>query len=176
MTSPYLTRVDSWCVALRDLMGYAAGTPFHTLSWCASSPRNALQALRLVQIAADLGTDLVHVAMSLDQEEPLGVALAVRENMGMRWLPDARLYAASEAARIELLVGGRRWHVGPRQFLTSAKLPPRARREKGEEIAWRRWRQAAASMPTPQLNGSLFVPAGAQLADAIPREQLKVAA
>ena len=87
-----------------------------------------------------------------------------------------RLYAADEKTPIELLADDRSWLIGPRLFLTSAKLPPKHRRAHGEEIAWRRWRHAVASMAPAKLERSVWVPPGGSFEGAIPHEQLKVAA
>lgn len=177
MTSPYLDRAQAWCFALRTLMNYPAyAPPFHTTAWCSSSPRDVFQAMELTQIAADKGSDLVHVAFALDSDEPLSVSLAVRQGAGVVWIPDVRLYAADEKAPVELLADDRRWSIGPRLFLTNAKLPPKHRRAQGEEIAWRRWRNAAATMASLKMDGSVWVPPGGSLKDAIPHEQLKIAA
>ena len=94
----------------------------------------------------------------------------------MEWIPGCRLYAASETAKIELLTGDARWFVGPRHVLTRAKLPPKARRKHGEEIAWRRWRQAVAAQGELNLTGSVWVPQGKPYASAVPHERLRVAA
>lgn len=177
MTAPYLDRAQAWCFALRTLMNYPAyAPPFHTTAWCSSSPRDVFQALELTQIAADKGSDLVHVAFALDSHEPLSVSLAVRQGAGVVWIPDVRLYAADEKAPVELLADDRRWSIGPRLFLTSAKLPPKHRRAQGEEIAWRHWRHAVATMAALKLDGSVWVPPGGSFKDAIPHEQLKIAA
>lgn len=177
MISPYLDRAQAWCFALRTLMGYPGyAPPFHTTAWCSSSPRDVLQTMELTRIAADKGSDLVHVAFSLDVDEPLSVSLAVRQGGGVIWIPCLRLYAADEKAPIELLADDRRWSVGRRLFLTDAKLPPKHRRVKGEEIAWRRWRHAAATTASLRLSGSVWVPPGGSFEDAIPHERLKIAA
>ena len=174
---PYIAKTQSWCMSLRILMGYpAVRPPFHTTSWCASGARDIFGAMQLTQVAAEMGQDLVHVAFALDHDEPLAVSLAVRRAHGIEWLPGCRLYAASETSKIELLTHEERWHIGPRLVLTSAKLPPHGRREGGEEIAWRRWRQQAAAMHGVELEGSLWVPEGGGYADAIPQEELKLAA
>lgn len=177
MTSPYLDRAQAWCFALRTLMGYPGyAPPFHTTAWCSSSPRDVFQAMELTRIAADKGSDLVHVAFALDVDEPLSVSLAVRQGGGVMWIPRLRLYAADEKAPLELLADDRRWAIGPRLFLTDAKLPPKHRRVQGEEIAWRRWRRAVATTASLKLDGSVSVPPGGSFKDAIPLEQLKIAA
>lgn len=177
MTTAYLDLAQQWCFSLRILMGYPReAPPFHTAAWCSSTPRNVFEAIELMQVATDKGCDLVHVAFSLDQDGPLGVSLAVRQKTGVEWIPNVRLYAADEKAPIALLADDRRWLIGSRLFLTSAKLPPKARRAQGEEIAWRRWRHAAATMAPVKMVGSVWVPPGGCLGNAIPHENLKIAA
>lgn len=177
MTSPYLDRAQAWCIALRTLMNYPAyALPFHTTAWRSSSPRDVSQALELTQIAADKGSDLVHVAFALDIDAPSSVSLAVRQGAGVAWIPDVHLYAADEKAPLELLAYDRRWFIGPRSFLTSAKLPPKHRKARGEEIAWRRWQHAAAIEVPLTLERALWVPPGGTFKDAIPHEHLKIAA
>ena len=176
MTLPYLYRASHWCFALRRLMGYPGyAPPRHTTAWCSSSPRDTAQIAQVMQIVADMGRDLVHVSFSLDQEEPLGVSLAIQGVAGVEWMPDVRLYAASESAPIDLLCADRRWFIGPRLLLTGAKLPPKARRSMGEEIAWRRWRQAVATTTVPKLTGSVWVPPGGSIVTAIPHELINAA-
>ncbi|HEX8486774.1 hypothetical protein [Sphingomonas sp.] len=177
MPSPYLTMAQNWCFALRTLMNYPPyAPPFHTTAWCSSTPRNIFEAMELTKIAAAKGTDLIHVAFTLDTNEPLGVSLAIRESECVVWIPNVRLYAPDEAAPIQLLADDCRWLIGPRLFLTSAKLPPKHRRAKGEEIAWRRWRHAAATIAPLGVEGSVWVPPGGTFKDAIPHERLNIAA
>ena len=88
MISPYLDRAQAWCFALRTLMNYPSyAPPFHTTAWCSSSPGNVLQTTELTQIAAAKGSDLVHVAVALDIDEPLSVSLAVRQGEAVVWDP-----------------------------------------------------------------------------------------
>jgi hypothetical protein len=177
MTLPYFDLAQNWCFALRLLMGYPGyAPPFHTTAWCSSTPRNVFEAIELTQIAAAKGCDLVHVSFLLNSDEPLEVSLAVRQSAGVVWMPGLRLYAADERAPIELLADDCCWSIGPRLFLTSAKLPPKCRLAQGEEIAWRRWQEAVATMAPLKLNGSVWVPPGGTFEDAIPQEQLKSAA
>ncbi len=176
MTLSYLDRASHWCFALRRLMGYPGYAPArHTTAWCSSSPRDPAQIAEVMQIVADMGRDLVHVSFALDQEDPLGVSLAIQGLAGVEWMPDVRLYAVSESAPIELLSEDRRWFIGPRLLLTGAKLPPKARRSKGEQIAWRRWRQAVATTTVPTLTGSVWVPPGGSIVTAIPHELINAA-
>jgi hypothetical protein len=176
MTSSYLDRASHWCFTLRRLMGYPGYAPArHTTVWCSSSPRDPAQVAEVMQIVADMGRDLVHVSFVLDQEDPLGVSLAIQGLAGVEWMPDVRLYAASESAPIELLSEDRRWFIGPRLLLTGAKLPPKARRSKGEQIAWRRWRQAVATTTRPTLTGSVWVPPGGNIVTALPHELINEA-
>lgn len=134
--------------------------------------------MQICDIARGMQRDMVHVAFtSMEADaEPVGVSLAVRQDSFVQWLPACRLYAASETARIELLAADRRWLIGARNVLTSVELPPRSRRAQGEEIAMRRWQQAATSMKPLTLEGSAWVPVGKRYADAIPQDKLQVAA
>jgi hypothetical protein len=174
----YFTNADAWCHALRGLMGYPAHEPVnHSLSFCTSASRNIFEAMQITQIAADVGRDLVHVAFEDGAGEiPAGISLAVRTTNCVEWLSGCALYAAGETSRIEILSADRRWLVGPRHVLTAAKLPPKSRRQRGEEIAARRWRQAFEAVGPLSLTGSMFVPEGRSYADAVPRADLRTAA
>lgn len=177
MTHPLFVNSQAWAVSLRQLMGYPAhAAAGHAIRWCTSTPRDLSQAMQITQIANDSQCDLVHLAFEDHAAEPVGVSLAVRQNDGVAWLAGARLYAAAEFATIELLAGDRRWQIGPRHVLTAAKLPPTNRRARGEEIAMRRWRKAAAAIGPVELVGSLWVPPGGSYADAIPHARLDIAA
>lgn len=150
-------------------MGYPAySPPFHTVAWCASGPRDIVQIMDLTQLAIEIRRDIVHVAFELDKDEPMAVSLAVRRDIGIELMPNVQPYAASETGKLELIADDQRWHVGPRQILTSAKLPPKYRWDEGIAIAWRRWRQAAETMKSVALEGAMWVPDGATYADAIP--------
>lgn len=176
MTTDYLARSNAWCAALRWLMGYPTpGLPIDTTAWCSSAPRTALDISEVTQIAQDKGADLVHIAMSLDREEPLAVSLALRQRGRVDWLPDVRLYAADDAASIALLAAGQRWAIGQDYLLSASVLPAVEERARGEAIAWRRWRAAVASACVPQIGGSVWVPRGRRYADAIPQDRLKAA-
>lgn len=177
MTSPYLTRAQAWCFALRTLMNYPGYPPrFPTTVWCSSSPRSVIQSMELAQLAANRASDVVHVAFAPNVDEPLGVSLAVRQRVGVKWMPGVRLYAAREDSPIELLSGDERWFIGSLLRLTASELPPGSRRAQGEQIAWRRWRQAVATMTPVKLGSSVWVPPGAGFGDAFPHDQLIIAA
>lgn len=179
MTHPYILNSQAWCHSLRILLGYPPYAPdCQTLAVCASSPRDIFQAMELTEVARDMQRDMIHVAFDslAAGAEPVGVSLAVRQDSFVEWLPGCRLYAPSETAKLELLSTEGRWFVGPRNMLTSAKLPPKSGWKKGEEIALRRWREAVETMGPLQLRGSVFVRPGERYADAIPMEALKVAA
>ena len=178
MTHPYVANGEAWAMSLRTLMGYPLYAPAcHTVAWAAGPSCDIFQALQVTQIAADMGRDIVLLAMpGIVPGRPTSVCLAVRQNDGVEWIPDCKLYAASETAPIELVGGGRRWQIGPRLFLTSQKLPPKRRRAKGEEIAMRRWREMTATMKPLNLVGSVFVGPGKTFADAVPTANIKLAA
>lgn len=176
MTHPYLDNATRWCFALRTLMGYPGHAPlFHTTTWCSSGARSLDQVMELVQLARDTHSDVVHVTCELDSDEPTAIALYLRRETIVEWMPNVLPYAAAERAKIELLAEDR-WHIGPRRMLTAAKLPPKRRWESGIAIARRRWRHLAETTPLLPREGSLWVPPGGSYADAIPHEALKVAA
>ena len=178
MTHPYFANGEAWAMSLRVLMGYPPYEPAcHTVAWATGTSRNIFQAMQVTQIAYDMGRDLVFLAFSgIEPGAPTGVSMAVRQDAGVEWIAKCSLYAASETAKVELLGGGRRWHIGPRLVLTSQKLPPKGRRERGEEIAMRRWRQAAATADVGHLVGSVFVEQGKAFAEAVPTAEINVAA
>lgn len=176
MTSPYLDNATRWCFALRTLMGYPEhAPPFHTTKWCSSGPRSLEQVMDLVQLARDMQCDVVHATFELDIDEPTAIALYMRRETSIEWMPNVLPYAASETAKIELLAQDR-WHIGPRQLLTGAKLPPKRRWESGIALARHRWRQLAETIQPPQVAGSVWVPPGGSYGDAIPHAALKIAA
>ena len=176
MTIPYLDNATRWCFALRTLMGYPEQAPlFHTTTWCSSGARSLEQVMDLVQLAHDMHSDVVHVTFELDRDEPTAIALYLRRETIVEWMPNVLPYAASEAAKIELLAE-ERWYIGPRRMLTSAKLPPKRRWENGIAIARRRWRQQVETIQPPQVAGSVWVPPGGSYVDAIPHAALKIAA
>lgn len=163
-----IEKSQSWTMALRTLMGYPADAPpFHTVAWCVSSPRDLIQLMDLACFARDSGRDVVHVAFEFDADEPIAISMAVHRDRGIEWLPNVLPYAPNETSKIELLADRRRWHIGPRHNLTSAKLPATASWESGIAIARRRWRQAAATMKLVSAEGSMWVPDEGSYADAI---------
>lgn len=177
MIDPHFQNGQMWCLSLRNLMGYPLYPPSnHTMAWCTSGRRNLLEAAHLAKVAEDAGKDLVHLAFDADLGDPVAVSLMVRGDVTAQWIENCQLYCASETAPIELLSGEKRWFVGRRQVLTCAKLPPKSRRARGEAIAWRRWKALAPQMVDIELSGSVWVPAGAPLAAAIPHDRIKVAA
>ncbi|UYY77357.1 hypothetical protein [Sphingomonas sp. R1] len=173
---PYLAIAQNWTFALRVLMGYPRqAPPFHTIGWCATGCTGPLQAPQLTRLAAELQRDMVQILMPANNEAPRELALAVREGMNIRFRGGLRLYAASDNARLELLAGDRRWFIGPRHVLTSAKLPPNHRRDAGERIALRRWRQVFEQEQSLRLEGNLLVPAGSGIAESQRLDDLKIA-
>ncbi|HEX8412507.1 MAG TPA: hypothetical protein VF637_01285 [Sphingomicrobium sp.] len=178
MKHPYIANGEAWAMSLRMLMGYPTFEPAcHTMAWASGTSRNMFQAMQVTQIAQDMARDLVFLAFAdIVPGAPVAVSLAVRQSVGVEWIATCSLYAASETAKIELLGGGRRWHIGPRLVLISQKLPPKGRRAQGEEIALRRWRQMAATMKPLDLVGSVFVGPGKTFADAVPTADIKLAA
>lgn len=105
-----------------------------------------------------------------------GVSLATRATCHVDWHSEARLYAASDEAPIALLTDRHRWFVGPRAILTAAPLPPRGKIRRGVERAMRRWGEQALRSHNLDLTGSIFVPQGANFAQAVPLETLAQAA
>lgn len=174
MTHPYIANGEAWSMSLRDLMGYPLYEPScNSVAWSAGPLCDVVQALQVTQIAHDMGRDIVHVAFaSIVPGEPSAVSLAIRQDSAVEWLSNCRLYAATEFERIELLGGGRRWHIGPRFVLTSHKMPPQNRRARGEQIAMRRWRKMAATINV-NASGSKFVGPGQTFADAVPTADLQ---
>lgn len=177
MTHPYLANATAWGFALRTLMGYPQhALPFHTTTWCTSGVLDIDQVMNLKQLAADKCADLVHIAFEFESDEPLAISLFVRREHGIEWMPNVLPYAAGENAKIELLADRQRWLIGPRQSLTAARRPPKAQWERGVAMARRRWREVAAQVEPPQLDGSVWVPSGGRYADAIPHKALNIAA
>ncbi|CAM3231554.1 hypothetical protein SPAN111604_11945 [Sphingomonas antarctica] len=177
MTSQYLDNATAWSFSLRTLMGYPEhAPPFHTTKWCNSGPLDLDQVMTITRLATDMRSDFVHVAFELGTDEPVAISLFVRREHGIEWMPNVLPFAASETAKIELLADKQRWFVGQRQALTAGKLPPTGKWERGVAIARRRWRKAAANTGSLELAGSLWVPPGGGYADAIPQDELNIAA
>ncbi|AEG50658.1 hypothetical protein Sphch_3034 [Sphingobium chlorophenolicum L-1] len=176
MTHPYLARSQAWALALRTLMGYPPHQPTRqTMSFCTSGPRDFADIVHLTQLATQTRTDMLHLTFAeLDDPEPCLVSLVLHQPLCVEWMPGCQLYAASEKAPVELLQGERRWCIDDRNQLVSDKLPPRHLLVRGEQIAWARWRKAAADMDGIELTGNKFVPQGKPLADALPTEAIKV--
>lgn len=176
MTHPYLARGQAWVFALRTLMGYPPHEPTrHTMGFCTSGPRDFDDIMHLTELAADMGRDMLHLTFEeLESPEPCLVSLAVHQPLCVEWLPGCRLYAASDRAPVELLQGDRRWRIDERNQLVSGKLPSRHLLARGEQIAWGRWRKAAAAMDGLPLTGNRFVPQRKPLAEALPTDRLKV--
>lgn len=170
--------MQAWTYALRVLMGYPAFAPVsHTITFASDGRRNPLEALRIAAIVEEIGNDIVHVNFDLPIiDGPVGVSLATRATCHDDWYSEVRLYAASDDAPIELLTDRHRWFVGPRAVLTAAPLPPRGRIKRGVERAMRRWREQALQYRNLDLTGSVFVPAGAELAQGVPMKTLAQAA
>lgn len=178
MTHPYIANGEAWAMSLRQLMGYPLYAPAcHTVAWAAGPSSDIFQVMQVTQIARDMGRDVAFLALAgVVPGAPASVSLAVRQDAGVEWVANCTLFAASETAKVELLGGGRRWHIGPRFVLTSQKLPPKGRRARGEEIAMRRWRQMAATMEPLNLVGSVFVGPGKTFANAVPLDDFDLAA
>lgn len=178
MRHPYIANGEAWAMSLRVLMGYPRYAPAcHTVAWAAGPSCDIFQAMQVTQIAHDMGRDVAFLAFAgILPGAPISVSLAVRQDAGVEWIANCTLYAASETAKIELLGGGRRWHIGPRFVLTSQKLPQKDRHAKGEAVAMRRWRQMAASMEPLDLVGSVFVGPGKAFSDAVPIYDIELGA
>lgn len=176
MSLPYFEHGSIWVHALRQLMNFPASGPY-AVSCCTSAARDADQAAQLADIARDMRRDLIHLTFDnvAGTAAPSAVSLVVRQGRRFAWLPHAQIYAATEGAPVELLVGGRRWYMAGGE-LREGKSPPAHQRRGGEEIAMRRWRAAAASTAPVTYIGSVWVPPGGRFADAIPQERLRVAA
>jgi hypothetical protein len=178
MTHPYIANGEAWAMSLRELMGYPSYAPScRTMAWVTGQSPDAARAMQVAQIARDLGRNAVLLGFEgMAPGAPVSISLAVRQHAGVEWIADCTPYAATETAKIELLGGGRRWHIGARLILTSLKLPPKDRCSNGEAIAMRRWRQTAATMEPLNMVGSLFVASGKTFAEAVPTAALRIAA
>lgn len=172
----YFATAHAYAQTLPLLLGYPSGNSHcHTATVSLSGPVTDALAAQILDVAADTQRDMIHIAYAETEPVPIGLALALRQHSTIQWLPDCTLYAASETATVEILAGGRRWRVGPRNMLTAAKLPPRDRRAAGEAIALRRWHQAVAAGPIG-FPGVITMHPGERIADAIARDDLLAAA
>lgn len=169
MIGEQLISPETWCFSLRLEMGYPAYKPAtNSVAFCASAPKDPLEAMHIASLAQELNKDVVHVGIETIKVGPVNIALATRHECSVRWTPDCLLYAESESAPIQILTKDKAWGVGPRSILTATKLPPAKKRRRGIEIAMRRWRAAAAAMGPVELVGGMHVPNGEPLSAAIP--------
>ncbi|KQM96349.1 hypothetical protein [Sphingomonas sp. Leaf226] len=170
--------MQAWTYALRIIMGYPAFAPIgHTITFASGGHRDPVEALQIAAIVEQIGHDIVHVNFEPPiADGPVGVSLATRATCHVDWHSEVSIYADSDEALVELLTDRHRWFVGPRAVLTAAPLPPRGKIRRGVERATRRWREQALRSHNLDLTGSVFVPQGANFAQAIPMESLARAA
>ncbi|AOR78533.1 hypothetical protein [Novosphingobium resinovorum] len=165
--------MQAWTLALRDIMRYPWFAPMqHTVAFASGGKRDMIEAIHLAGIAEEMGRDVIHVDFDRSiSGGPIGVSMVVRQAPMVEWAPNLRLYAASDDAPVELLSIRHRWFIGPHHLLTAGALPPASKIRRGTERAMRRWREAAEDGRDVELPGSIIVPAGQPLANAIPREE-----
>jgi len=170
--------MQAWTLALRRILGYPEFAPIgNPVAFASGGRKDPVEALQIAAIVQKTGRDVVFV--NFDDPipaGPVGVSLATRNTLLVDWHPEVQLYAASDNAPVELLTAGHRWFVGPRSILTAAALPPQAKIARGVDRAMRRWRETASQSHRVDLTGSVFIPAGAAYADAVPMEELRRAA
>lgn len=170
--------MQGWTYASRIIMGYPAFAPLsHTITFASGERRYPVEALQIDEIVEQIGCDIVHVNFELPiVDGPVSVSFATRATCHVDWHSDVRLYAASDEAPVELLTDRHRWFVGPRAILTAAPLPPRGKIKRSVEHAMLGWREQALRSRNLDLTGSVFVPKGANFAQAVPLETLAQAA
>jgi len=170
--------MEAWVHGLRVAMGYPEYAPIANPVAFASGGRKTLtEALEIAAIVEEIGRDMILVQFDLPiANGPIGVSLATRATIHVDWHADVQLYLSSDDTFVEILTDTHRWSVGPRNVLTASALPPRSRIKRSVERAHRRWREVAEQVHGVKLTGSIFVPAGADYADAVPMETLRAAA
>ena len=177
---PFIMTGQAWSIALRILLGYPMTTPArHTVAFSSSGPRDSEKDLHLANIAIESQRDYVHLSFAdLDATEPDEIALVLLGTDGVHWLPKARVFAAGDQGRLELLHGDKRWRIDERNQLVSHKLPARHLLARGEQTAWQRLRAMAATLKKVDLDlkGGKFVSLGASFDDAHDLVNLRVAA
>lgn len=170
--------MQAWTLALRRILGYPDFAPVgNPVAFASGGRKDPVEALQIAAIVPETGRDVVFV--NFDDPitaGPVGVSLATRNTLLVDWHQEVQLYASSEDAPVQLLTASHRWFVGSRSILTAAALPPRAKIARGVDRATRRWRAAASQAHNLDLTGSVFIPAGATYADAVPMEELRRAA
>jgi len=170
--------MQAWTHGLRLAMGYPEYGPIgNPVAFASGGRKNFAEALGIAAIVEQTGQDMVFVQFGLPiTDGPIGVSLATRATLHVDWHADVQLYLASDDTLVEILTDTHRWSVGPRNILTASALPPRNRIKRGVERAHRRWGEVAERVHGVDLTGSIFVPAGAAYADAVPMEALRAAA
>lgn len=170
--------MQAWTHGLRLAMGYPEYAPIgNPVAFASGGRKDFAEALGIAAIVEQTGQDMVFVQFGLPiTDGPIGVSLATRATFHVDWHADVQLYLASDDTFVEILTDTHRWSIGPRNVLTASALPPRSRIKRGVERAHRRWREVAEQVHGVNLTGSIFVPAGADYADAVPMETLRTAA
>ena len=172
----YVDTANRWAVALRTLMGYPPSAPLtDAIMFTTSGRREDGQEQQLAQLTVDAGQDIVHLLVEETDGLPT-VSLIVRDGAAVRVIKNAKVYVSHEAAPIQLLTDDRSWIIGPRYLLIEQKMPSVARQKRGRATAERRWRDIFEALGPVDLVGSKFVKLGDGLADAIPMEQVNIAA
>ena len=172
----YMDTANRWAIALRTLMGYPPSVPLtNAIMFTTSGRREDGQDQQLAQLAVDAGQDIVHLLVDETGGLPT-VSLIVRDGAAIRVISNAKVYVGDEAAPIQLLTDDRSWIIGQRYLLTEQKLPSIARQRRGRAHAEQRWSDLYEALGPVALVGSKFVKLGDRLADAIPMEQLNIAA
>lgn len=170
--------MQSWSHALRIEMQYPEFAPAnHTVAFSSGGRKSLLEALDVCTISSEIGRDIVYIAFDKAiMDGPVEISLAIRDTVSVEWHPSARLYAASEDAALELLTDRHRWFVGPRNVLTAAPKPSKAKIAAGIVRAMRRWQHTAMAVQGVELTGSVLVPAGQGFSGAVSMDDVLRAA
>jgi len=166
-------KLQNHALAVRRELGFPLyGTANQSAKFTAAGVADIARGLELSVMARDMSRDLVYFGWaSLQDEQPVSIALAFREEHFVDWIDGCTLWAADHEVPLILVD-----EIGKQHFVRAARGAferreglPAKKLAAGKRLAMRRVRRTLAAMPWEVASDNVWMPRGASWADYEPQ-------
>lgn len=159
-------RNQNFAWGLRQEMGYPLFAPANDCTaFAGGAVPDIAYSMEICCIASAMRKDIIYLGWShVDDAEPSGIAVALRDMLHVDWIDRLFPWAADAASPIVLVSTRRDEHiaVGARGLLEQRVGKPAKALGKGKRLAMQRIRRAAATMGDELAANNIHLPRGSE--------------